>query len=123
MSVKLEQEAAPAAPEEDTADRTIVTKKESGETMKDDCSELTDHNVDNDESCPRSFPRKVSALLFVSSSDRPRTVGATSRLHVARRTSSTHLRDCQHQGPFRCDIGASKHRKALAHTIPFHFNS
>jgi hypothetical protein len=66
MSVKLEQEAAPAAAvADDTADRTIVTKKESGETMKDDCSELTDHNVDNDDACPRSFPRKVSAALSV----------------------------------------------------------
>jgi hypothetical protein len=75
MSVKLEQEAAPAAPEEDTADRTIVTKKESGETMKDDCSELTDHNVDNnDEACPRSFPRKVSAVLPVCWLCRARTV-------------------------------------------------
>jgi hypothetical protein len=64
VQVKSEEEAAEAAqPDatEEKTDRTIVTEHGSGENIKDDCSELTDNNVDNnEESCPRSFPRKVS---------------------------------------------------------------
>jgi hypothetical protein len=43
---------------EDKTD-TIVTQQE--QTPKDDCSDLTDNNNENEEQIPRSFPQKVSA--------------------------------------------------------------
>jgi hypothetical protein len=41
-------------------DCTIVTEQGGGENGKDDCSDLTDNNVETDESSTKSFPQKVS---------------------------------------------------------------
>lgn len=41
-------------------DRTIVTEQGGGENGKDDCSDLTDNNVETEESAAKSFPQKVS---------------------------------------------------------------
>jgi hypothetical protein len=60
---KNEEGSATEAVVTDKPDRTIVTEHGEGGNGKDDCSDLTDNNVETDESSPKSFPQKVSLKL------------------------------------------------------------
>lgn len=44
------------------AETTIVTEQR-GSNTKDDCSDLTDNINDNDDTTPKTFPQKVSAMI------------------------------------------------------------
>jgi len=55
---------------------TIVTQQ-AGSNAKDDCSDLTDNNNDNEEQSPKTFPQKVSSMDCLGADVLVRTVPAT----------------------------------------------
>jgi len=47
-------------------DGKIVTSEQSNENGGDDCSDLTDNHVHQEDETPKSFPQKVSTMYMLA---------------------------------------------------------